>query len=93
MTTELDPAAERVEALREFCDRQGWQFATSVATATEPANVVGILLHGTHGTHLRVTSTDSLIVAVARMELALSEVADASADTYLYRRHEDWGKL
>lgn len=81
---------ERTEAMREFCERHDFEFVALRGSQREPENLVVVK---TSGATLKASSYDSLGVAVARMEQALTALGRASSDVYLHHPHKWMGRI
>jgi hypothetical protein len=92
MTDEMPYSTEtRIKELREFCERHDWTLTVNRANGQhEPEHLVAV---NVDGLVLRSLSTDSLEVALARMELALQALGNACSDVYLHAPHNLMGRV
>lgn len=82
---------ERIDAMEAFCERHDMRFSWSgPAGQREPDSLIAIDIAGVS---LQSRSADSLAVAVARMENALTRLGRGKSDEYLHAPHDAMGRL
>jgi hypothetical protein len=86
----MEDVRHRLQQLREFCERNGFDCVWSEATRQEPSFAITIRAEGMG---LTCRSADSMVIALARMENTLLKIGRARADVYLNRPHGQMGSI
>lgn len=82
---------DRIQAMKEFAERQDLGFSTWTGTQRDPGD--GVCITFSPGVSVSVTSHDGLHVAVARMEAVLLRFKRAAPDAYLHSPHSQMGAV